>query len=90
MRLSNVLLILLAAVFLVIVGTSCTDEDAARRHLRNLGYTDIRITGYDAFACGKGDTTCTEFSAVSPAGHRVTGAVGCGIGCGKACTIRFE
>ena len=77
------------ALFLMFA-MGCTDEDAARSVLTDQGYTDIQIHGYDAFACAKGDSTCTEFSAVSPAGRRVRGVVGCGIGCGKSCTVRFH
>lgn len=80
--------ITLALIILCFAG--CTDEEAARQTLADQGYTDIRISGHDLFACADSDSTCTEFSAVTSAGRRVTGAVGCGVGCGKACTIRFH
>lgn len=69
---------------------SCTDGSKARSTLESSGFTDIEITGYEAFACGKGDTTCTGFRAMGPTGRPVRGAVGCGVGCAKGCTVRVE
>lgn len=70
---------------------SCTDSERAEKVLHQAGYTNIEITGYDAFACGRDDNTCTGFYAVGPTGQRVHGAVGCELtGCGKACTIRIH
>lgn len=70
--------------------TACfTNEEGTRSALENMGFTDIVTHGHDAFACGN-DGSCTAFSATSPAGKRVNGAVGCGMGCGKACTVRFH
>lgn len=56
-----------------------------------MGFTNIQITGYDAFACYDSDGTCTGFEATNPQGRQVRGAVGCSrTGCGKGCTVRFK
>jgi hypothetical protein len=67
---------------------ACTDDDAARTTLTKAGYTDIRLRGYDAFACGNEDTTATAFVAKNSLGKDVTGTVCCGLVI-KACTIRW-
>lgn len=83
-------LFLLAPVA-VIVG-SCTNPDATRSTLEDMGFTNIEITGYDAFACSDSDGTCTGFTALNPQGRPVKGAVGCSrvTSCGKGCTVRFK
>lgn len=68
---------------------SCTSEDKAIHTLTNYGFTNITITGYEPLKCSRGDSTCTGFEATSINGTRVSGAVGCGYGCGKGCTIRI-
>jgi hypothetical protein len=77
------------AILIGLLVASCTDTEATRQVLEDQGYTNITVGGYTAFSCGK-DTTCTEFTATTPAGRHVSGAVGCGVGCGKSCTIRFD
>lgn len=57
-------------VLMAIVG--CTDPDGAKRALERDGYTDIEITGFDFFGCGKDDTFQTGFRA-KKRGHAVTG-----------------
>lgn len=84
------ILVVLLLVALALCVAPCTDESAATRTLRGAGFTDIRLTGYQYFICDKGDRTCTGFQATGPLGERVSGAVGCGWGCGKGCTIRFD
>ncbi len=71
---------------------ACTNEDGARSTLESMGFTDIRLTGYEPFDCGKGDDTCTGFRAIAPSGKNVTGSVGCGLvsGCSKGCTVRLD
>jgi hypothetical protein len=69
--------------------SGCVDKDGARSALRGAGYTDVVLTGYQAFTCGRDDNTCTGFRARGPSGAAVTGAVGCGFAC-KGCTIRLE
>lgn len=74
---------------LAVSGIACTDENAARETLRAAGYSQIEITGYDWFACGEGDGTCTGFRAKGPTGVPVHGAVGCGFwSWQKGCTLR--
>lgn len=79
-------LILLA--LLAIVSTSCTNEKKTREILQKEGYTDIKITGYDAFECSDQDSYSTGFCATNAAGNRVCGTV-CG-GLFKGYTIRYK
>lgn len=65
----------------------CTNEADSQRALENLGFTDIRFTGYDAFACSEDDTYHTGFTAKNIKGGTVSGTVCCGIM--KSCTVRF-
>ncbi len=74
---------------LVVLMFGCTDKDGARSILQSQGYTDVQITGYEFTSCGKDDSLHTGFSAKSPAGIQVTGAVCCGL-LFKNCTIRFS
>lgn len=78
------------AAVAVVAALSCTSPDRARSTLEASGFTLIKLTGYDAFSCGKGDATCTGFEATGPTGRRVHGAVGCGFGFGKGCTVRID
>ena len=59
-----------------------------RNALYSAGYTDVALTGYAYFGCGKDDTFATGFRAKNPQGNRVEGVVCCGF-VGKGCTIRF-
>ncbi|EEW1653566.1 hypothetical protein D9J30_03380 [Escherichia coli] len=77
---------LLAALFLSL--TACTDPDSARKALEVNGYTNIQIRGYAGLMCSKDDTYSTKFTAISPAGHSVSGAVCSGLL--KAATIRID
>lgn len=63
----------LIAVTALLAG--CSDDDTARRALEAHGYTNIEITGYKMFGCGKDDTYRTGFRAVSQAGTVVEGVV---------------
>lgn len=76
--------------FFFLVFLACTDIPRTVRILEEAGYTDIKTTGYEYGTCGKDDSFCTGFIATGLNGHRVTGAVGCGAGCVKACTIRLN
>lgn len=65
----------------------------AYRAIINNGFTDIQLGGtVDVFfsECGQDDSFLSSryFTAVNPAGRRVSGAVCCGF-VSKACTIRF-
>lgn len=71
---------------------SCTAPERAKIVLESSGYTHVTITGYRFNDCSHDDSTCTGFTATSPGGQAVTGAVGCGYstGCSKGCTIRID
>jgi hypothetical protein len=73
---------------LVLLLGACSDAPTAERVLSQNGYRDIKITGYAVFYCGRDDTYSTGFTATSPSGVPVKGAV-CS-GWGKGATIRFE
>lgn len=78
-------------IFIVIAMTTflagCTAPNYSKDALEKAGFSNIEIGGYDFFACSKGDTFATEFTATNPLGKRVSGTVCCGIF--KSCTIRF-
>lgn len=80
----------IVVLFLFGAPTSCTNEEGALKALESAGYDEIVLRGYSWSGCGKDDSTCTEFEAVGPRGHRTSGVVGCGYasGCSKGCTIR--
>lgn len=79
------------AIALVIGLAGCTDAQNAQRVLSNSGYSDIQITGYRWFGCGKEDTVHTGFTAKGPNGAHVSGIVCQGWGWfSKAATVRFE
>ena len=71
----------------VLLCTACTDEANTERTLKAHGFTQIRTTGYEPFACSEDDTFKTGFSAKNPAGDYVQGTVCCGWM--KNCTVRF-
>lgn len=52
------------------------------------GYTNIETHGHAFFACGKDDSFATKFTATSPVGNKVSGAVCSGWFKGK--TVRFD
>ena len=79
----NILVVL--ALFLV---CSCTDETETRKVLIAHGFTNIVITGYEFFSCGKDDFSHTGFSATGPTGVQINGVVCCGL-VFKGCTVRF-
>lgn len=79
------LLLLILAIFAL---ASCTDESGAIKLLESQGYTNIQITGYDAWACGQGDDLATGFVATNMAGNIVKGTVCSGLFL-KGSTIRF-
>ena len=80
------LLILIAV--LGIATLSCTDEKGALRILENEGYTNIVLTGYDAYGCSDSDDFSTGFTATNSHGKQVVGVVCSGM-C-KGYTIRFH
>jgi hypothetical protein len=74
-------------VIVLVIATACTDESGATRALQSSGFSDITITGYEVFGCGKDDLSATGFRAKSPVGRPVSGVVCCGLL--KGCTVRF-
>lgn len=76
------------AIVLVAVLAGCTQADRATEALKDAGYTEIRITGWDAFACSDKDTFSTGFEAKGPTGRKVSGAVCSGVFKGQ--TIRLD
>jgi len=75
------------ALIALLCATGCTRTDQAITVLKNEGYTDIKITGYEFFMCGKGDTFSTGFTAKNRNGKIVSGAVCSGLL--KGATIRY-
>lgn len=55
--------------------TGLSPEDEAKQVVEMQGFTDVKITGYDFFACAKSDTFRTGFEATSPTGKRIKGVV---------------
>lgn len=66
---------ILIAVALIAALSGCTDSASATKALQVAGYSNIKITGYDWFACGRDDSYSTGFTAISPSGIEVDGAV---------------
>jgi hypothetical protein len=79
---------ILVVVGAMALGKGCSNGPEAESVLRSEGYTDIETGGF-AWSCGNDDNHCTSFTATSPSGAHVRGAVGCGWYL-KACTIRVE
>lgn len=72
----------------VVALAGCTRPDRARQTLAANGYTDIEMQGYAFFECSDKDTFADKFTARSPAGITVSGAVCSGLL--KGSTIRFD
>ncbi len=77
----------LTLLTLSVVLSSCTDPESTVSLLMKQGYSDIRISGYDFFGCGKGDVFATGFTAQTANGSQVQGVVCSGFM--KGSTIRF-
>lgn len=89
-----ILAILAAIIFPIIAGKggnffSPTDEATAERVLSQQGYTDIRFTGYEAWACAEDDDYSTGFIGKNMAGNIVAGVV-CSSYWGKYSTVRLR
>jgi hypothetical protein len=65
---------LLIAIVLMFL-TACTNPEGATAVLKEQGYTNIEITGYDFLANGKDDVSSTGFIATTATGVKVKGAV---------------
>lgn len=68
--------------------SACSRPDATVDVLTKQGYTQVQTHGYGFFACDEKDTFSTKFTAVSPAGVKVSGVVCSGVL--KGHTIRFN
>ena len=79
---------LVLAVAILVGITGCTSQDKSMKVLQAQGYTDVQMTGYSFFSCDKKDTYSDGFTAKSPNGSKVQGAVCSGVF--KGYTIRFE
>lgn len=76
-------------IILILAATAaCSRPNQARRILEDSGYSQVEITGWRPFMADKNDTFSTGFRAISPSGHRVTGAVTSGIL--KGATVRLD
>jgi hypothetical protein len=81
----------IVAIVLVLVFFStggCTDERGTTELLTLEGYTDIQVTGYRWFACGRDDIAATGFVATNANRQRVRGVVCRGFM--KAKTLRID
>ncbi|MBL5927801.1 hypothetical protein [Enterobacter asburiae] len=77
------------ALLLILLATGCTDPDGAVKVLSDNGFTNIKTGGYGWLSCSsEDDVYSTEFTATSPNGNSVKGAVCKGFF--KGSTIRFE
>lgn len=79
-------LILLIASILALNG--CSDPTAATKALDDLGFSDVRLTGYRFLSCGKDYTFHTGFEARNPRGKPVSGTV-CS-GWFKGSSVKFD
>ncbi len=67
--------------------TSCNGNAASTDILEDQGYSNVKITGYNLFACSEDDMYRLNFTATNPNGTPVKGVV-----CSapfKGYTIRF-
>ncbi len=69
--------------------TGCIDATGATSTLENAGYEDVKITGYNFFACGQDDFYHTGFTAKNVKGKTVEGTVCSGL-LFKDSTIRYR
>ena len=77
-------LIFLLAIFIC----GCTNSNDAKRALKASGFTDIKMTGYQWFACSQDDFYHTGFIATNAQGKQVKGTVCSGL-LFKNATVRF-
>jgi hypothetical protein len=65
-----------------------TRPQQAKDVLRARGYEDVEVTGYAPLSCAEEDMFRTGFTATSPEGGDVSGAVCSGVW--KGSTVRFD
>ena len=75
-------------IIVVVFMVGCTRPESARELLQREGYTNIEITGYAWFACGKDDWSQTGFRAKKN-GITIEGAICEGL-IFKNKTIRYK
>lgn len=68
-------------------GICARNEDASVNALKSMGFRDIKLNGWAAFACSQDDLPGLHFTATNPVGQPVSGVVCCGLL--KSCTVRF-
>jgi hypothetical protein len=79
-----VLIVVIVSVGLI----GCTSPADAERALKSEGMTNIKVTGYNFFACSKDDFYHTGFTATNFLGNNVEGTVCSGL-LFKGSTIRY-
>ena len=85
---SGTVVLLLLLVYVILPATGLLARpDTARTVLEQQGYTSIETNGYAWFRCGHDDVFATRFSADTPSGARVDGAVCSGLL--KGSTVRI-
>jgi hypothetical protein len=72
----------------VLLLAACTDPDGATRALRDQGFKNIEITGYQFVGCDDKDTFHTGFKATTVNGVPTIGVVCSGLM--KGSTVRFQ
>ena len=79
--------IILASILAVFM-SGCTDENTAIKTLDDAGFSEVRMTGWNAFSCSEDDFYHTGFIAKNQNGKTVDGTV-CSSILFKGATIRF-
>ena len=81
-------ILILAVVALFCSCTSDKDFKNGKSQLENMGYSNVRNTGYNAFCCSDSDDFSTGFECIDKQGKTVKGCFCSSVG--KGLTIRFE
>lgn len=76
-------------IFTILLMTGCTSETDAENALSAMNFTDVKITGYNFFACSKDDFYHTGFKAKNAADKEIYGTVCSGLFF-KNSTVRFR
>lgn len=71
MKILKIAPVIFAAFFL----SGCYDPDTATAVLDDIGYTEVHITGFSILSCPEDSVYSTGFTAYSPSGKYVKGAV---------------
>ena len=81
--------ILVFALAIVALASSCTNKSRATEALLDAGYHPIEVGGYGFFKCSEDDHFATNFKAYSPDSTRVVDGCVCQ-GWFKGSTIRLN